>query len=111
MSTPTDVAQYKALLDKAQALVAEYQKVLEIRTKERDSLSMQADTTNVVQLTPTILQRERRDAANSIIKIAMRRLRQMVGYNARIHQTLSELLDADERSVDSERKLPPKDRA
>lgn len=106
-----DIEQYKNLCDKAQALTLDYQRVLKIRTQERDDLLAKVGPTNVVQLTPTILLRERRAAANSIIKIAMRRLRQTLGHNARIHQILYDLLDEDKGSVDNECPVPPKARA
>jgi hypothetical protein len=111
MCTSKDLAQYKVLCEKAQALAMDYQRVLQIRTKERDDLAAKVGPTNVIQLTPTILHKERRAAANSIIKIAMRRVRQTVGHNARIHQVLYDLLDEDKGSVDIERPVPPKARA
>lgn len=103
MCTPEDVEQLKGLLAKERATKEDYARVLEIRTKERDDLYQKVRNhggDNVVQLTPEILLRERREAANSIIKIAMRRISQTLGMNARLHQLLSELLDEDKGKVD-----------
>lgn len=95
MPTSDDIAQYKGLLDKAQLLVADYQRVLKIRTQERDALlGASGNTATVVQLGPSIIVKERKEAANAAIKLAMERLRQTVGHNAysQIHLVLRELL-------------------
>jgi hypothetical protein len=106
MCTAEELEQCKGLLAKSTALVEDYARVLEIRTEERDKLAALAMPVNVVQLTPTILMRERREGANSIIKVAMRRIRQTLGKNERLHQLLYELIDEDKGEVDSKRNVP-----
>jgi hypothetical protein len=96
MFTAQDVAQLKSLLANEQKTKEDYARVLEIRTKERDELLKRVpaeSTTNVVQLTPEIILRERREAANSIIRVAQRKISKKLGTIGPLRKLLEDLID------------------
>jgi hypothetical protein len=98
MFTAQDVAQLKSLLANEQKTKEDYARVLEIRTKERDELYKRVpaqSSTNVVYLTPEIILRERREAANSIIKVAMRKISKELGTIGPLRKILEGLIDED----------------
>jgi len=98
MFTPEDVGQLKSLLANERKTKEDYARVLEIRTKERDELYKKVraqSPDNVVQLTPEIILRERREAANAIIKVAMRKINKQIGLVGPLHRILKGLLNED----------------
>lgn len=95
MFTASDVEQLKTLLANAQQTNADYARVLELRTKERDALiqKVRHQGDNVVQLTPEIILRERKEAANSILKAARRRISQTIGMPINLRKILDDMID------------------
>jgi hypothetical protein len=95
MFTASDVEQLKTLLASAKQTNDDYARVLELRTKERDTLiqKVRHQGENVVQLTPEIILRERKEASNAILKIARRRISQTLGMPAGLRKILDDMID------------------